>query len=222
MDFTKANILLDKINHLFHSMKMDAQHISSIEMDLMKSYVRQFYEELHPPSLNHAVNLPPAPVQEVKIETPPAPTPAPPFAQVFQEKPKPAPDFPTSVPVEQPPLSSAPPAEEDPETPDYDNLFGQENSKSKELIDHLGESPIDDLKNAFSINDKIWYINELFNKNNEAFEDAIWKLNNLRNFEEAKKFILGELVRQYNWEDKNKLRAAKKFNKIIKRRYKTH
>ena len=44
MDLKKAKILIDKINALHQSMDADVGHISSIEKDLMLSYVRQLYE----------------------------------------------------------------------------------------------------------------------------------------------------------------------------------
>ncbi len=44
MDFQKNKTLLDKINALYKNISSDPANVSSIEMDLMKSYIRQFYE----------------------------------------------------------------------------------------------------------------------------------------------------------------------------------
>ncbi len=44
MNLQQAEILLEKINRLFKSMKMDAENISRIEKDLMINYIRDYYE----------------------------------------------------------------------------------------------------------------------------------------------------------------------------------
>lgn len=44
MDLKKAKILLEKINALHKSMSADASNVASIEKDLMRSYVQQYYE----------------------------------------------------------------------------------------------------------------------------------------------------------------------------------
>ena len=44
MNVKQAKILLEKINRLFQSMTMD-EHISEIEKELMRNYVKSLYEE---------------------------------------------------------------------------------------------------------------------------------------------------------------------------------
>jgi hypothetical protein len=44
MDLKQAKITLEKINDLFHSLERDASNVSSIERDLMRGYIQQFYE----------------------------------------------------------------------------------------------------------------------------------------------------------------------------------
>ncbi len=46
MDFIKAQNLINKINNLFQSIQMSDNQISTLEKDLMKSYLREFYEIL--------------------------------------------------------------------------------------------------------------------------------------------------------------------------------
>ena len=47
MNVKQAKILLEKINRLFQSMTMD-DHISEIEKELMRNYVKSLYEEFMP------------------------------------------------------------------------------------------------------------------------------------------------------------------------------
>ena len=55
MDLQHAKILLEKINALYKSISADENRVSSIERDLMLSYIRQLYdsflevEEIEPP-----------------------------------------------------------------------------------------------------------------------------------------------------------------------------
>jgi hypothetical protein len=44
MDLRQAKITLEKINDLFYSLERDASNVSSIERDLMRGYIQQFYE----------------------------------------------------------------------------------------------------------------------------------------------------------------------------------
>lgn len=108
MKVKQAKILLEKINRLFQSMTMD-EHISEIEKELMRNYVKSLYEEFLPDNkAQHTpiAELPKAPkVVKPKVKAPPvvAPvveTPLPPAPKV-EAVPEPAPT-PTPTPRPQP------------------------------------------------------------------------------------------------------------------------
>lgn len=63
MDLQKAKILLEKVNALYKSMSADARNVSTIEKDLMKSYLLQLYEVF----LDLPVSTPPAELPPVEI-----------------------------------------------------------------------------------------------------------------------------------------------------------
>lgn len=62
-----------------------------------------------------------------------------------------------------------------------------------------------DFKSLIGFNDKILYINELFGKDNNAFNAAIDKLNKMSGFAEAKEWIDDEIAPAYLWDKENKV-----------------
>lgn len=125
MDLQKFKILLDKINALYKNMSADARNISSIEKDLMRSYVLQLYDAIldatpaaapKTPEALPLVEIPrPAPkIQLTKPEPPPlraepapTPVPKPEPARVTSPPPKP-PVVETPPPIREPEPSPAP------------------------------------------------------------------------------------------------------------------
>lgn len=104
MNLQQAKILLDKINALYKNMGNDPTNVSSIEKDLMKSYVTKLYEAfLDLPTAAVAPAPPPAQVVEepkiapritlrkpdpvAPVAPPPAPAPPPPVQTVKPEPP---------------------------------------------------------------------------------------------------------------------------------------
>ena len=120
MDLQKAKILLEKINSLHKSMSTDVRNVSTIEKDLMRSYVRQLYEcfldlpaaatTLEAPAVEIIKSTPKPPLQN-RPEPAPAPrqeaAPAPPPPPPLEVK-KPAPP-PPPPPVEEPAPPPPPP-----------------------------------------------------------------------------------------------------------------
>ncbi|MFZ4545391.1 MAG: hypothetical protein ACOYOA_15165 [Saprospiraceae bacterium] len=253
---------------MYHNISADA-HISSIERDLMLSYVRQFYEEILETS---AVLIPvqplskeqPAAVPEfvhaeptVRIPQPsPAPIivaePTPPATVIIEPEetaifiPKEAPIIPsqmeapelmtakvveiametineevetiihftpkTSIQLEK--NSSKPLIKPSHERVESNQLF--EEKSGKELSDKLGELPIEDLKKGMSLNERIIFLNELFDGNLNEFENAVHALNIASSFEGAKKLMI-VLATRFDWATKEK--QAKTFIKLVKRRH---
>jgi hypothetical protein len=126
MEFQKSKTLLEKINALYKNISNDPRNVSSIERDLMKSYIQQFYEAfLEMPTVAAAVAPAPPPVEAKPAEpritlrkpetapAPPKPEPPkeePPQVEIprFEKMPEPAP-VPPPPPIH-PPVATPPPA----------------------------------------------------------------------------------------------------------------
>lgn len=143
----------------------------------------------------------------VKVEEPQVVIPA-----AKPEVSKPPAPIPTPTPPPTPSVAKPAPINEE-----FEVLF--EHKEAKELSDKLAQSPIRDLTKAISINEKILTVQELFDKNNQAYSDAIGKLNGYSSFEQAKP-LLAELAHQYKWTTKGRKKKAKVFITLIRRRYK--
>lgn len=100
---------------------------------------------------------------------------------------------------------------------DYEQLFQQENSN--ELSHKLSTLPISDLNKAMGINERIFTINELFRGDSGAFKRTIATLNQLPSFREAKSYLAENIVTEFDWTNKLRKGKAKKFIKLVSRRY---
>lgn len=260
MALQQSKILLEKINSLYQSITLDGE-ISTIERDLMLSYVRQFYEailmessskfdasaltvETKPqnampivekvvvpsPIVEKPIEQPKAsPVIEMEILTPkvqempkveieipkPEPVQTPILKEVEQPKVQETPISPVSKIIEKPkPSSSKPLIKPTVERVASNQLF--EDKMSRELSDKLGELPIDDIKKGMGINERIIFLNELFDGNQADFENAISVLNNASNFDDAKHHLM-IFANRFDWSSKEK--HAKSFIRLVKRKH---
>jgi hypothetical protein len=102
------------------------------------------------------------------------------------------------------------------ESEKFDELF--ELTQAREIADKLSESHVPDLNKAMGLNDKFLTINELFGGNPDHFSQTLHQLNGLQNFDEARELLLN-VAEQYNWSAKDKLKKAKVFVKLVRRRY---
>ena len=92
--------------------------------------------------------------------------------------------------------------------------------ESSELSDKLASAPISDLTKAMGINEKIFTVNELFGGKQDEMNNMLCALNGLDNFEEAKSVLMNSVAQKYNWTEGSKLKKAKNFIKLVKRRFK--
>lgn len=182
-------------------------------------------QEFAPPPAEMAP--PSAPV----VEAPPAPAPPTPPQPVYaQEAPPPA-YIPEPAPPPPPPPVRAPEPAPPPPPPvveapkpaassgkEIDLLFEQK--QAKELSEKLSEMPISDLRKAIALNDRLLLTRELFGGDATAFETAIQTLNGFSNFDQAKNWMIDNCIARFNWTDKNNAEEAKRFIKLIRRRYK--
>ncbi|MEM1324634.1 MAG: hypothetical protein AAGI23_01710 [Bacteroidota bacterium] len=237
MSLEKANILLEKINSLHRNILSDGS-LSSIEQDLMKSYIRQLYECYM--DLQDQPKTTPKPQAAFETEvirksaTAPKPkdTYKPPRIIEVPDEPieiSIAPEVqPTPKPEQRTPPTPAytPPAPPRQEVPalkvsnaandDISELFSMK--KAKELSEKLSESPIRDLTKAIALNDKLLFSNELFGGALVTFNEVIRTLNDMPSWSAAEGYLM-ELARQHNWTSAAKVPAAKPFIKLVRRRF---
>ena len=230
MDLKKAQIALDKINTLFKNISSD-DNISSIERDLMLSYIRNFYETFI--TENNVSTSSRKSSTRKKTTSIPAVVPAPKIERakpVVVEIPDSIKEYTTPVetpPAPEPVVVEAPPAPKPAPKPkakpvvleqEHDILFEQK--EGKELSDKLSSMPIKDLKKSMGLNEKILTINELFGGDNKAFDKALTDLNALDTFEEAKNYMSQNLAGKFEWASSKKKKKAQIFIKLVRRRYK--
>lgn len=171
------------------------------------------------------VTPPPTPVQEVIA--PVVPPPPPPPVTVIEEKPvvvtppKAAPIYeapaiqkPIAPPTPKPAAATKPLIKPTTERVESDRLF--EEKMSKELSDKLGEMPIDDIRKGMGLNERIIFLNELFDGNASEFDNALNNLNNAVGFEQAKQLMM-ILSHRFDWSSKEK--HAKPFIRLVKRKH---
>lgn len=232
MDLQQARILLEKINSLFKSISADNGELSSIEKDLMMSYIRQFYETFinsdnsapaskqatnRPASFEQEEVAPPKPIQRKKY-TPPKIIEIPDSLKELEAttpKPEPTPQpkrepEPKASPRPQTSTTSAPP------TGKIAALFSFK--EAKELSEKLSQRPVTDLTKALTINDRLLYQNDLFGKSMPAMNESLELLNKFNSFDEAKS-LLANLASQYDWVDEEKVDTARAFIQLVRRRY---
>ena len=227
MNIDKAKILLDKINVLMKSMSVAPNQISEIEKDLMKSYVQQLYatflEEATEATRVAPSKPKPAPTPKPKkteqakaapVAPPPPPAPAPP--PVVETVPE-------AKDVEMEIVPPPPPAPKPKPTPtftlneDMEEIF--ETHEATDIAEKLSQAPIKDLTKAFSINEKLFTVKELFGGDSDLFAETLRELNSLGSYADAKKHLASTIATKFNWTQKSKKRKAKEFVKTIKRRY---
>ena len=88
-----------------------------------------------------------------------------------------------------------------------------------EVSDRLSMTPIADLTKAMGINEKIFTVRELFNKDQERFMSTMSHLNTCVNFEEAKQYLLHGVASENSWDEPSKSKKAVNFIKLVQRRY---
>jgi len=87
---------------------------------------------------------------------------------------------------------------------------------TKKLPKKLSRTPIKSLKEAFSLNDRYLYANELFDKNMEAFNNLIKTIDESSNMSEAHEKLITAKT-QYNWDEENNLYVE--FSILVERRF---
>ncbi len=246
MDLKQAKITLEKINDLFHSLERDASNVSSIERDLMRGYIQQFYEhfisgataanntagasvrEKAPVRRNYTppriIEIPDAPRDNYSAPKPdptrrPNPQPQPRPAPRPQPKPEPEPK-PDPKPQKPEPVkvaeTVAPAAPRQDIPANLKHLFAFK--EATELSEKLSERPVHDLTKALAINDRLLYMNELFGRDLNALNDTLGRLNQMNSMDEARGLIV-QMAQRYDWGADEKEDTARDFIRLVRRKY---
>lgn len=85
--------------------------------------------------------------------------------------------------------------------------------QNKNLASLLKDSPIADLNKAIKLNDRIWYINELFGKNSATYEKAVKTVNKAENLDNALEY----LFTNFSWNQERKSTIS--FLELVFRRF---
>ena len=84
---------------------------------------------------------------------------------------------------------------------------------NKDLASSLKNGPVKDLTKEIKLNDRIWYINELFNKNAATYENAVNAVNSANNLDEALEYLFSN----FNWDQSRKSTIS--FLELVFRRF---
>ncbi len=82
----------------------------------------------------------------------------------------------------------------------------------------MQHNPIVNLKDSIGVNEKFLFINELFEGDIEAYNEAVNKLNSFNNLDEAFDYI-NQLNDSYSWDGQNSSETIDKFAYLVQRRY---
>jgi hypothetical protein len=87
----------------------------------------------------------------------------------------------------------------------------------KNLADKLKLSPISDLKTAISLNQRIAFINKLFNGDDKEYKKVLNFITDSRNFSEAKYYLQSEVGPVHNWNEQDEL--VQEFMELVYRKF---
>lgn len=102
-----------------------------------------------------------------------------------------------------------------------ENSLHDKISGSKEDVSigaRMQQKSISSLKDAIGVNEKFLFINELFNGNIQDYNEAIDKLNNFGDINEAFEYING-LTARFAWDGNRSATTIEKFASLVQRRY---
>jgi len=241
MDFKKFDLLLKKINTLKQNMDLSGDDVSELEVDLLKNYIRQLYEVVALPGEDVPKHTHKAKPAEILAEKPGFTEPEPPKTVIIREEkpvevvritetvrevvPPPkaqeivAPVVQKAVEVSVEPVVpvAQPILEKEFEMPaELADIFSTD--PSTDLSDKLSSAPLEDIKKAIAINDRILTINDLFGGSKELFDETVTFVNKSTSFEEAKNWIIQHVAIKNKWGNADRKGKAKRFIKLVSRR----
>ena len=203
MDFQKSKVLLKKINALHDSAEAFDSKFSKLEKDLVLQYVRDLYEvfvveDISPQAASAIAITAPTVVETVKT--------------VQEIKPPVTVSEPAQVAVVESPVVHVPDID-----PALAELFVT--NEEDDVSSKFALKPLSDIAMGMGINDRILMINALFSGDQQNFKSIVTKLNSLPSFDQAKDFLATDIAASNNWVEDSKIETAKRFIKLVRRRY---
>lgn len=211
---------------------------SSLELDLLRAYTREWYEALlswqaqgsgtdavtrsvgvsgegslmaAQPVVATPVVVPSAPAPAVAPAPPaPAAAPAAPAAPAVAAAP-PAPAAPAA-----PAVAPAPPAPAADEVPALNDRFS---TPERVLGEVLSGRPAEDLRRLIDVNERFLFTRELFDGNSDQYGQAISSLNEQPTQSEALRFFDTELTPRHQWDPESKV--VRHLRDILEQRYRS-
>ncbi len=211
---------MNRVKHCLNKMNELVNHPGSkdvIDLDLLLDYTKIIYAEVLEQRDNMLANKTSRDAvmrykneetttrQQPRETSPPlAPDPTPPPA------PEPSPTVEPSKPKPQE-KTTAPPKELKTVGINFENP----NAQSQSIP--APDPSLYDLRKLISLNDKFAYVIELYNGNNEEYEDAINTLNKIGTYGNSMEWIISNLQNKYNWNVESDL--VQKFYEVVKSRF---
>lgn len=238
---TEIEILLDKLNLLFNSVKSDGQ-LDKVEIELLKKYVNQLQDKLNAISHARKSDIPVTPVTQI-ISDPPANIPKVivPDVKLKEE----VPVIENSIPVEKTivpekeelKIHDTPVAEIKKE--EIRTVVNEEkkpihklkevasdelnkalniklSSNKKTLAERIHSSKAKEITSVIDLNDKLFFIKELFKGDANGYSAVLKKINAMGSIDEVKKYIQDDLTSQYNFSDKE---SVDRFLEVVKLKF---
>ena len=227
---TDIEVLLDKINRLFRNFRNEDPTVNKVELELFKDYTRQLYDKLWEYELSKSSSENRQPVKNdtilpkeekpekiqkeepviVKMAEPEKQEPKreEPVLSVKNETEKKdiQPEIiakkeevkkPDPVKTKKPFAFTGDEEEEDAVT----GISHKLQTEKTTLADKIGGKKVHDLRSAFDLNDKFYFIRELFRGDHNAFDKAIRYINSLTSYDDAKFYVQKELATNYDWKN---------------------
>lgn len=242
MDIQVFNKKLHKISALTENAISDGQ-FSPLERELILSYIRELYDivldEKHPLDVRQApvvVERKVKPVYAEPIRQPEAPKATPiaeptvitqPVVQTVVVEEKVVIPQPEPVQVIEEVIKLEPVKQVELQKPSFvpsaasadalSELFVDE--KISDLSDKLAQSPVKDLTKSMGINERIFTQQELFGNNQAHFSETLEGLNKCQSFDEAKQYLVNNVIYKYDWVAEPKIKKAATFIKLVKRKF---
>jgi hypothetical protein len=225
MDIKKFEVILKKINTLKQNIDLTGEEISTLELELLKNYIKKLYETVTPELADDdfEVSKPKKKrkkknkskkeveveyEEEEEIDEEPAPV----IEETKAKTPEKKVEEAEQISVEEEPVVA-------PVQHDEKLLALFEEESSSELSQKLSKTPIKDMRKSMGINERIFTINELFGGDKELFNNSMGSLNEFNSFEEAKDFLLANLATKFEWAKPVNHKKVQQFIKLVKRRY---
>lgn len=213
MDIKKFEINLKKINTLNQNIDLTGEDISKLEIELLKNYIKKMYEALAMDEEDwdeeDEIVLKKKKKKKKKQEEMEAKEEIEPVEKI-EEK-----EVEHSATIEEQEIEVVDAPKE------YDEVVLSifDTSSSSELSDKLSSMPIADIKRAIGLNDRIFTINELFGGDKDLFNNTVEQLNMFESFDQARDYLLEHIAIKYNWAKEDNAKKAKRFVKVVKRRF---